>query len=243
MSSWAHVVRRRPSVGAQWLAPAATWRPPCPLGPSGASLVHSCPLSSPLARSGPSPSLLFSDTALATVHPQTTHTTQTTQASLSPPPSHSAAAALTSPLPFPSSPGRSASTSTRQVSLPLDTRRALTRLPSSPLSSPPPTTPSTVAYKPRLRLRLRSRLAHAPSLSRRLRGSGILAAPLPFSLSISLYLSISRPFPSLPPPTHHAACPRPPRAPSHPCPRSAPSSVLTCTPCPTATAPAPMAAM
>jgi hypothetical protein len=192
MSSWAHVVRRRPSVGAQWLAPAATWRPPCPLGPSGASLVHSCPLSSPLARSGPSPSLLFSDTALATVHPQTTHTTQTTQASLSPPPSHSAAAAaLTSPLPFPSSPGRSASTSTRQVPLPPDTRRASTRLPSSPLSSPPPTTPSTVAYKPRLRLRLRSRLAHAPSLPRRLRGSGILAAPLPFSLSLYLSLSLS----------------------------------------------------
>jgi hypothetical protein len=133
--------------------------------------------------------LLFSDTALATVHPQTTHTTQTTQASLSPPPSHSAAAALTSPLPFPSSPGRSASTSTRQVSLPLDTRRALTRLPSSPLSSPPPTTPSTVAYKPRLRLRLRSRLAHAPSLSSP--APTRIWHPRCSSPFLSLYLSLS----------------------------------------------------
>jgi hypothetical protein len=101
MSSRSQVVRRRPSVGAQWLpwlAPAATWRPPCPLGPLMSTLS---PLSSTLARSGPSPSLLFSDTALATVHPQTTHITQTTQATLSPPPSHSAAAAaLTTALPF-----------------------------------------------------------------------------------------------------------------------------------------------
>jgi hypothetical protein len=150
------------------------------------------PLSSTLARSGPSPSLLFSDTALATVHPQTTHTTQTTQASLSPPPSHSAAAALTSPLPFPSSPGRSASTSPDKSLSPStrDAPRHACRQVLSPLlhPRPPRLSPTSLACACAC-ARDSPTLPLSPGAYEDLASSLLLSLSL--SLSISLYLSIS----------------------------------------------------
>jgi hypothetical protein len=184
MSSWAHVVRRRPSVGAQWLAPAATWRPPCPLGlscPLLPALVSSCPL-----WSKPVVAILGHG---ACDGPPTDHTGHSLSSTLS----QRRRRRPHQPTALPFLPQGSASTSTRQVPLPLPPRHA-TRLDTPAVKS------SLLSSRlDPLDCRLHASPAPAPalatrprslSLPRRLRGSGILAAPLPFSLSIYLSLSL-----------------------------------------------------
>jgi hypothetical protein len=107
-----------------------------------------------------------------------------------------------SPPPSPSSPGGSASTSPRQVPLPLDTRRASTRLPSSSSALLPPRPPR---LSPTSLACACACARDSPTLPLSLSGayedlaSSLLGLPFSLSLSLSLFHRTLHP-----PTTQHA---------------------------------------